>query len=212
MARGIGSVMGFRIMLNFRNPYLAKDLGDFWSRWHISLSSWFRDYLYIPLGGSRGGALKTYRNIFLTMVISGLWHGAAWTFVIWGALHALGRMLTRELERTTFYRERVPDFVKIACTFTFVMFTWIFFRATNLEQAWVIITRIATTRWTADPAFPLVAAGLVLSIWAYEFIFESKAKTFLELAPVRVATVVFMLLCVALFASSGEHAFIYFQF
>ncbi|HET6427695.1 MAG TPA: MBOAT family O-acyltransferase, partial [Phycisphaerae bacterium] len=90
MARGIGRMMGFRLMLNFNNPYLATGLGDFWSRWHISLSTWFKAYVYIPLGGNRGGKFNTYRNMFLTMVISGLWHGAAWTFVIWGVLHAIG--------------------------------------------------------------------------------------------------------------------------
>src|SRR5215472_7786402 len=84
MARGIAQLMGFRLMLNFNNPYTATGLGDFWNRWHISLSTWFKDYLYFPLGGSRGGAWRTYRNMFLTMVISGIWHGAACTFVIWG--------------------------------------------------------------------------------------------------------------------------------
>jgi len=212
MARGIGSVMGFQLLLNFRNPYLATDLGDFWSRWHISLSSWFRDYVYVPLGGNRRGAWQMYRNIFLTMIISGLWHGAAWTFVIWGALHAVGRMATRELERTAFYRERVPRSIKQVLVFSFVTFTWIFFRATSVEQAWTIIARIATASWTTDPRFPLVALGLVASIWAYQFVYESPARKVLELAPVRVVCVVGMMLCVALFASSGEHAFIYFQF
>src|SRR5213596_1208777 len=112
MARGIARLMGFHLMLNFNNPYTATGLGDFWNRWHISLSTWFKDYLYFPLGGSRGGTWRTYRNMFLTMVISGIWHGAAWTFVIWGALHALGVMITRELERSAFYRERVPKLLK----------------------------------------------------------------------------------------------------
>lgn len=96
MARGIARLMGVRLMLNFNNPYLATGLGEFWSRWHISLSSWFKDYVYIPLGGNRKGTFNTYRNMFLTMVISGLWHGAAWTYVLWGAVHAIGRVLTRE--------------------------------------------------------------------------------------------------------------------
>ena len=88
MARGIALVMGFRMMLNFNNPYTATGLGDFWNRWHISLSTWFKDYLYFPLGGSRHGTLRTYLNIVITMVISGIWDGAAWTFVVWGGLHA----------------------------------------------------------------------------------------------------------------------------
>ena len=84
MARGIARMMGFRLMRNFNNPYAATGLGDFWARWHISLSTWFKDYLYFPLGGSRHGTLVTYRNMIMTMVISGVWHGSKWTFVIWG--------------------------------------------------------------------------------------------------------------------------------
>ncbi len=108
MARGIAEMMGFRLMLNFNNPYAATGLGDFWNRWHISLSTWFKDYLYFPLGGGRGTKMQVYRNIFLTMVTSGIWHGAGWNYIIWGALHAVGRLCTRDLELTTFYRERIP--------------------------------------------------------------------------------------------------------
>jgi D-alanyl-lipoteichoic acid acyltransferase DltB (MBOAT superfamily) len=129
MARGIARLMGFHLMLNFNNPYVATGLGDFWARWHISLSTWFKDYVYFPLGGNRHGWLRTYFNMFLTLVISGIWHGANWTFIIWGALHAVGRVLTRELERSSSYRERVPTFVKQLLVFAFVTFTWIFFRA-----------------------------------------------------------------------------------
>ena len=100
MARGVAKMVGFNLILNFNNPYLSTGLGEFWTRWHISLSSWFRDYVYIPLGGSRGGKFTTYRNLFITFLVSGIWHGAAWTFAIWGILHALGVMLTRELERS----------------------------------------------------------------------------------------------------------------
>ena len=85
MARGVGRLLGYKLMLNFNNPYLATGLGDFWNRWHISLSSWFKDYVYIPLGGNRRGEFRTYVNMCLTMVISGLWHNPAWTYVIWGA-------------------------------------------------------------------------------------------------------------------------------
>src|SRR4030095_998062 len=92
-ARVIAKVMGFDLMLNFNNPYLATVLGEFWRRWHISLSTWFRDYVYIPLGGNRWGWLTTYRNLFLTFFISGVWHGAAWTFLIWGVLHAIGILI-----------------------------------------------------------------------------------------------------------------------
>jgi D-alanyl-lipoteichoic acid acyltransferase DltB (MBOAT superfamily) len=98
MARGVARTLGFPLMLNFNNPYMATGLGDFWRRWHISLSTWFRDYVYIPLGGNRRGRLAMYRNMFLTMVISGIWHGATWNFALWGALHGLGRVLTRGWE------------------------------------------------------------------------------------------------------------------
>ncbi|MBM3213090.1 MBOAT family protein, partial [Candidatus Poribacteria bacterium] len=129
MARGLARMMGFNLTNNFNNPYLATGLGDFWNRWHISLSSWFKDYLYIPLGGNRKGNFNTYKNIFITMVVSGLWHGADWTFVIWGALHAIGRFMTRELERAKFYNEKVPKLIKQVFVFIFVSFAWIFFRA-----------------------------------------------------------------------------------
>ena len=211
MARGLARMMGFHLMLNFNNPYLATGLGEFWQRWHISLSTWFKDYVYIPLGGNHGGKFGTYRNMCLTMLISGLWHGAAWTFVIWGGLHALGRVLTRELERTTFYREKMPKFVKQLLVFAFVTFAWIFFRAESLSDAWLIVSRTLTTGWT-DPRFPLLALALILSLWCYQFVYESKAKGIVELAPVRVGIAVFMILYVSIFTSSGVQPFIYFQF
>ena len=147
MARGIGRMLGIRLMLNFDNPYLATGLGDFWRRWHISLSTWFRDYVYIPLGGNRHGELRTYVNMVLTMLISGLWHGAMWTFVIWGAVHAAGRVLTRSLEQTAFYRERVPTLAKQVLTFCVVTLAWVFFRAQSINDAWLILGRIGTSGW-----------------------------------------------------------------
>ncbi len=211
MARGIGRMMGIRLMLNFNNPYLATSLGDFWQRWHISLSTWFRDYVYIPLGGNRRGAVRTYVNMCLTMLISGLWHGASWTFVIWGALHALGRVLTRRLEATALYRERVPVAVKRLGVFAFVTFAWIFFRAQTLDDAVTIVARIVRFGW-ADPRVPLVAVGLVLAVWLYQLAYECGLRRVLRLAPLRVGLVVFMALCVALFAASPDKPFIYFQF
>jgi alginate O-acetyltransferase complex protein AlgI len=220
MARGIARLMGFHLMLNFNNPYVATGLGDFWARWHISLSTWFKDYVYYPLGGNRYGWLRTYRNMFLTMVISGIWHGANWTFVIWGALHAVGRVLTRELERTYFYREVVPTFVKQLLVFTFVTFTWIFFRAQDLKDgtsalqaAWLIIRRILTTAWI-NPQFPILMLVLVLAVWAYQFLYNAGVKTraVLEFAPVRVGLVVLMITYLAIVAQPSTKAFIYFQF
>ena len=211
MARGIARLMGFRLMLNFNNPYLATGLGDFWSRWHISLSTWFRDYVYIPLGGNRLGALRMYRNIFITMVVSGFWHGASWNMIIWGALHAIGVMLTREFERAAFYRERVPRLAKQAGVFLFVCFTWIFFRAQSIEDAWLIVTRILGSG-LADPRFPLLALGLVLVVWVYQFVYESRVREVLAWGPLRVAMVVCMALYLVVFSSTGDQAFIYFAF
>jgi D-alanyl-lipoteichoic acid acyltransferase DltB (MBOAT superfamily) len=213
MARGIARLMGFHLMLNFNNPYVATGLGDFWSRWHISLSTWFKDYVYFPLGGNRRGKLSTYRNMFMTMVLSGIWHGAAWTFVIWGALHALGRVLTRELEGTRFYRERVPTFVKQLLVFAFVTFTWIFFRAENLQDAWLIVTRLFGTGWQ-DPRFPLWMLTLILAVWIYQWLYAhgDRLRGILATSPVRVGLAFSMIAYLLLAAQPSSRAFIYFQF
>jgi D-alanyl-lipoteichoic acid acyltransferase DltB (MBOAT superfamily) len=211
MARGIARMMGMNLMLNFNNPYLATSLGEFWARWHISLSSWFKDYVYIPLGGNRKGTLSTYRNMFLTMVISGLWHGAAWTFVIWGAVHALGRFVTRELERTAFYKDKVPKLVKQLLVFAFVTFAWIFFRAESIGDAWVIIIRIFSSGW-ANPYCPIWALIMVLMVWLYQFAYESKFRWIIDLAPVRIGLIAGMILYLVVFAPSSEQGFIYLQF
>ncbi len=210
MARGIAKVMGFNLILNFNNPYLATGLGEFWTRWHISLSSWFRDYVYIPLGGNRGGTFCTYRNLFITFIVSGIWHGAAWTFAIWGILHACGVMITRELERSSFYREQVPKLVKQLCVFAFVCFAWIFFRAESLPDALLIVQRIFTAIWH-DPQIPVLMLVLVVLVWFYQFIYESQLREVLKLGWLRVALAVFMVayLCIC---STGGGTFIYFQF
>ena len=211
MARGVAKALGFDIMLNFRHPYLATGLGDFWNRWHISLSLWFKDYLYIPLGGNRKGTFNTYRNLLLTMVISGLWHGAAWTFVIWGFLHALGRFATRELERTSFYRQRVPTFLKQMLVFVFVCFCWVFFRADSLPDALLIVGRIFTAG-IGDPRFPIAMLVLCLVIWAYQFLVESRLRWVAEWAPARVAAVAYMVLHLLLVSGGSSQPFVYLQF
>lgn len=210
MARGVAKLMGFNLILNFNNPYLATGLGDFWSRWHISLSTWFRDYVYIPLGGNRRGAFNTYRNLFLTFFISGIWHGAAWTFVIWGALHGLGVLVTRELERSAVYRERVPKILKQGGVFLFVTFTWIFFRADSLADALLIVRRLCTAAWH-DPQIPALMLAMVALVWLYEFVYESRFRDILQTGLVRVGVAVCMLLYLCV-CSSGGGAFIYFQF
>lgn len=213
MARGIAQAMGFRLMLNFNNPYVATGLGDFWGRWHISLSTWFKDYVYFPLGGSRRGPLITYRNILLTMLLSGIWHGAAWTFVIWGALHALGRAASYELERSDFYRNSVPKFVKQLAVFSFVCFAWIFFRATSVADAWLIVSRIFMSSWS-DPQFPMLMAFLIGAVWAYQLMYSSpgRMKLALDMPVVRVGLAMSMIAWLAFVAQPGSKAFIYFQF
>lgn len=210
MARGVARLMGFNLMLNFNNPYLATSLGEFWSRWHISLSSWFRDYIYIPLGGNRLGSWMTYRNLLITFLISGIWHGSKWTFFIWGALHGIGVIVTRELERSAFYRERVPRLLKQVVVFAFVSFTWIFFRAESLPDALVIIRRIATAGWGVSNV-PVLMVALVAAVWGYAFLYESRCRDILKTGFVRVGLAVAMVLYICLCASGGG-AFIYFQF
>src|SRR5262249_439384 len=154
-----------------------------------------------PLGGSRHGKLRTYLNMFITMVISGIWHGAGWTFVMWGGLHALGRCLTRDLEETAFYKQRVPRLVKQVLVFSFVAFTWIFFRAADWKDAALIIRRIFTTGW-ADPRLPLLMAILILAVWLYQLIFTSQLtlRRYLDAEPVRVGLAAGMIVYLAIIA------------
>ncbi len=149
IAIGAANVMGFRLMRNFNHPYFAQNVSDFWRRWHISLSTWFMDYIYIPLGGSRKGKTRTYINLFITFMVSGLWHGAAWTFVIWGAINGLYNVVHRALsgkkeqERRRAIKEgrELPAtnpavaLVKALGTFVLIDFTWIFFRANSVADA-----------------------------------------------------------------------------
>jgi len=210
MARGVARIMGFNLVLNFNNPYLSPGLGEFWSRWHISLSTWFRDYLYIPLGGNRHGLLSTYRNLLIVFVVSGVWHGAAWTFAIWGLLHGAGIIVTRELERSQFYRERVPRLLKQAWVFAFVCFAWIFFRASSLSDAWLIVGRIFSSVWS-NAQIPALMLALVLAVWLYEMLYESRLRPLLRFSPVRIGLATCMMLYLTL-CSAGGQAFIYFQF
>ncbi len=210
MARGLAMTMGFDLMINFNNPYTAVSLKDFWRRWHISLSSWYRDYVYIPLGGNRYGELRMYRNIIITMVVCGLWHGANWTFIIWGALHAVGRVINDLLEKISAWNA-LPKLVRILAVFHFVCLTWIFFRAASVEQAWLIVSKIASL---APGTFevPVVLVMLVGAVWLYQLTLESRLRRVLELAPVRVGLAIAMVLYMMIFVSARNAQFIYFQF
>ncbi|MDD2479139.1 MAG: hypothetical protein PHS31_04535 [Victivallaceae bacterium] len=220
MARGIAKIMGIRLMLNFNNPYTAVDLGDFWRRWHISLSSWFKDYVYIPLGGNRGFKYSVYRNIFLTMLISGFWHGAAWTFVVWGALNGIGRLATMKIDRSDFYRNKIPKILKQLLVFNFICVTWVFFRAETVTKSLLILKRIftgatssiETTFLSTFQNVPAVMFLLILAMWVYQLVFNSKSKGLLETRFMRIASIVTTTILILIFATSANKQFIYFQF
>ena len=134
MAIGLGLMLGFVFPKNFDSPYRSQSITEFWRRWHISLSAWLRDYLYMPLGGNRKGRVRTYVNLSIVMLLGGLWHGAAWNFVIWGALHGALLIVERLFGKAALYRG-LPVPVRVGVTFTVVLFTWVFFRAPDLPQA-----------------------------------------------------------------------------
>ncbi len=134
MAIGLGLMLGFVFPKNFDSPYKSQSITEFWRRWHISLSSWLRDYLYVPLGGNRAGPIRTYVNLAIVMLLGGLWHGAAWNFVIWGAIHGGMLAFERATGKDALYR-RLPKVVRVGMTFTIVLFSWVFFRAETLAAA-----------------------------------------------------------------------------
>jgi alginate O-acetyltransferase complex protein AlgI len=170
MAIGMALLLGFHFPENFRRPYLAASVTDFWRRWHMSLSRWLRDYLYVSLGGNRHGPWKTYRNLMLTMLLGGLWHGANWRFVIWGGYH--GGLLA--LERAAGARRSPPGWVRflrplrVALTFALVSIGWVFFRASSLRDCWVVIGRMFSGpmgsplwfRWQTDLALGALLLAL----------------------------------------------------
>ncbi|HEY7212349.1 MAG TPA: MBOAT family O-acyltransferase [Bryobacteraceae bacterium] len=222
IARGAAKLMGFEFMVNFRQPYLASSLQDFWRRWHISLSTWLRDYLYIPLGGSRHGEKRTHRNLLITMLLGGLWHGANWTFVIWGAIHgmgqSIGRLVSHGLDQQ---RLAEPGFVsrwwKRIFIFHAVCFSWIFFRAQSLHEAQKFLSGLGVIAWRPEFAvafqflilfsLPLFALDLLLEKREEEFLFEKTVAR-----PVQWAYASGMLLALLFFAANETNAFIYFQF
>lgn len=156
MAIGLALIMGFKLGINFDSPYQSRNLTEFWRRWHISLSSWLRDYVYIPLGGNRKGTLRTYINNFLTMLIGGLWHGAAWKFVFWGAMHGVGLAIHKACKPVL---QKIPDnfivsFISWLITFIYVSLLWVFFRAASFEDSILIIQNIFVDfQWAQIPQF-----------------------------------------------------------
>lgn len=142
MAMGVGKIMGFNLVNNFNRPYLSQSITEFWHRWHISLSLWLRDYIYIPLGGSRCSKLRNYWNIFVTFLVSGIWHGANWTFIIWGMLHGLFQVIEKALGLNKMKSGVIIKWLRIIITFMLVNFAWIFFRMPTLHDAIGVIEKI----------------------------------------------------------------------
>ncbi len=223
MAIGIALLLGFKFPQNFDSPYTALSVQDFWRRWHMTLSRWLRDYVYIPLGGNRKGDGRTYLNLMATMLIGGLWHGAAWSFVIWGGLHgtylAVGRY-RREHDLTTDAATGWRLWWKRIITFNLVCFAWIFFRSgseNGLSTAWDIITRLFDN-WGA--ASPLVTGGVVLAIVvgiATQYLPARIPQAIMAWFSRRQVVVQVVVLAVALMVSrtmgpQGVAPFIYFQF
>ncbi len=224
IAIGIAHLLGFEFPQNFDSPYAAVSLQDFWRRWHMTLSRWLRDYLYIPLGGNRKGPLLTYRNLMLTMLLGGLWHGAAWTFVIWGGLHGLG--LAAERLRHDLRRKRglpePPDtrrrrVVGRVLTFNFVCFAWIFFRADSFPRAVEVIARLFDAWGTPSP---LVTGPVVLAIvfgiaWQYMpagAIGAVLARFGRLRVPAQAAWVAGCLMVIDTLGPAGVAPFIYYRF
>lgn len=227
IARGSAQLLGFHFMVNFRQPYFATSIQDFWRRWHISLSTWLRDYLYIPLGGNRGGEARTYRNLMLTMVLGGLWHGANWTFVIWGAIHGAALSFERLGRALLWLGERPPaesrkemtsavSWMSRVAIFHVVCVAWVFFRAGSMSDAMALLK--GATRWRWSPEFGTAAtflAAFVFPLVVMDFINEVRREEYLfERADVRVRVAIALSLMVSvfLFTGSSANAFIYFQF
>ncbi len=174
MAIGVSRIIGFDLPENFNMPYLARSITDFWRRWHITLSQWLRDYLYIPLGGNRKGARRTFINLFLTMLLGGLWHGAAWTFVVWGLLHGVGLAIHKLWsEHVSHGRRPFRGIVGWLTTYSFVCVAWVFFRASDFSTAIVMLEKIAGlipggATWVYLPfllILPLVVAAHAAGSW-----------------------------------------------
>ena len=223
IAIGVAKLLGFQFPRNFDRPYAARSIQDFWRRWHMTLSRWLRDYLYIPLGGNRRGERRTYVNVMITMILGGLWHGAAWTFVFWGAFH--GGLLAAHQWRarhgeadTKATGEGRLDFMRQrAATFALVCVGWVFFRADSMETAFSLLGRLITGWWTPSESLtPLVvftiAGMLAMQFWPRGFgLWLQSGLSRLKPAPLGIVFALALLVIVIL-GPSGVAPFIYFQF
>jgi alginate O-acetyltransferase complex protein AlgI len=210
MAVGLGFMFGVRLPQNFNSPYQAVDIGDFWRRWHISLSTCLRDYLYIPLGGSRNGAAKTYRNLLITMLLGGLWHGANWTFVVWGAYHGI---LLVMLHAFSDEWNRLNVHIRRAATFLAVVIGWVFFRAQDFSMVTGLMSRLFS--YHDGPALP-ATGGLVAIAAIAAAIAHGAPNTFQIKHDWRLASsgalAVGYVICLVIIAGGTPSPFLYFQF
>lgn len=232
IARGLGKWMGYEFMLNFDHPYIADSFGDFWRRWHISLSTWFRDYVYIPLGGSRMGAWRSTVNLWITMLVSGFWHGADWAFLVWGGIHAA----LLSLEKFTLWPQRLGKLagrhVRVAAIFFLTLITWVFFRAGSVPKSLVPEGKLARAfevlwamfdvrAWDFAPVGRMIGdtqyyvlAIMVLRQLFFHFRLDQARWDLRAPVPSRLAeqfAVAVVLVCCVFLRGQG-HAFIYFQF
>ncbi|MBI1327548.1 MAG: MBOAT family protein [Alphaproteobacteria bacterium] len=212
MAIATAGLLGYKLPLNFNAPYLATSVIDFWHRWHISLSTWLRDYLYISLGGNRLGAIKRYRNLMLTMFLGGLWHGANWTFVMWGALHGLALSLNHLVAKVTTNMNVVRSVAQIILTFAFVCFAWVFFRAENIQTAFVVLAQMGRSGAESLPVILWAVFGVLALthiLWRKIGLFDKIAH-----APTAIFSLILAVFIVisALLMPMGYQPFIYFQF
>lgn len=221
MAIGVGRVLGLELTENFRRPYFAVSVTEFWHRWHISLSTWLKDYVYIPLGGSRCSKIRNYWNIFVTFLVSGIWHGANWTFIVWGCMHGICQIVEKMLGQQKCNYRLPGRIVKIIVTFTIVNFAWIFFRMPTLTDACRVIARIFDTTLPMTvymaplPTPPFIALGVVLLFMKDlrdEFFPDSLRLMDSNIRLVRWSTYVFLLIAILLFGVFSSDQFIYANF
>ncbi len=220
IAVGTAQVMGFGLMTNFARPYTSKSIAEFWSRWHISLSTWFKDYLYIPLGGNKVAMSRWFLNLFIVFLISGLWHGANWTFIIWGALHGvylIAGILKNKYLKFIPNLDKVPliSWGKVLVTFILVDFAWIFFRSKNLSQAVEVIRKIFSFSLSDSLQFALNTNEVIFSVILVIFLFI-KEKYMLTINTSRTNKFFLMIILIAVlcyfFGVFDQKQFIYFQF
>jgi alginate O-acetyltransferase complex protein AlgI len=218
MAVGVAHLFGYKLPRNFDMPYFAASITEFWRRWHISLSSWLRDYLYIPLGGSRCGRLNTYRNLILTMLLGGLWHGANWTFVVWGLYHGALLALHKAVTLPAWMGKAAFRPVAVLATFGSVCIGWVFFRAQSFADVWAILARMfapVTTGKVIHPSAAAIAVAFLLVALAGHLIGTCVDLRRLERrlpASVLGAWLAAMVLAALLLMPMDSKAFIYFTF